>query len=170
MMGFTSAQPILRTAKDIKKTISRKTASPKTTSEKNHQGKTMTVRLIKLAVIYLVIGMSLGLGMGISQNFLLHSVHAHVNLLGWASLALAALVFHVFPETARTRLATIWFWTYNLSVPIGLGGLALFLLGLTWAEPVLIVGQLGIWAAGAMFAINVLWALRASDLPGGKRA
>src|SRR5262249_40876263 len=120
-------------------------------------GKTMTARLIKLAVIYLVIGMSLGVGMAMSQNFLLRSVHAHVNLLGWASLALPALVFHVFPETARTRLATAWFWTYNLSVPIGLGGLALFLLGYSWAEPALIVGQLGIWAAGLMFAINVFW-------------
>ena len=121
--------------------------------------KTMTARLIKLAVIYLVIGVSLGVGMAMSQNFLLRSVHAHVNLLGWASLALPALVFHVFPETARTRLATAWFWTYNLSVPIGLGGLALFLLGYSWAEPALIVGQLGIWAAGLMFAINVFWAV-----------
>jgi cbb3-type cytochrome oxidase subunit 1 len=120
----------------------------------------MTVRLIKLAVIYLVIGMTLGVGMGMSHNFLLRGVHAHVNLLGWASLALAALVFHVFPETARTRLATIWFWTYNLSVPVGLGGLALVLLGHTWAEPALIVGQLGVWTGGLIFAINVFWTLR----------
>jgi cbb3-type cytochrome oxidase subunit 1 len=127
----------------------------------------MTVRLVKLAVIYLVIGMTLGVGMGMSHNFLLRGVHAHVNLLGWASLALAALVFHVFPETARTRLATVWFWTYNLSVPIGLGGLALVLLGHTWAEPALIVGQLGIWTGGVIFAINVFWALRSkrADAP-----
>lgn len=120
----------------------------------------MAVRLIKLAVVYLVIGMTLGVGMGMTHNFLFRSVHAHVNLLGWASLALAALVFHVFPETARTRLATAWFWTYNLSVPIGLGGLAFVMAGHMWAEPALIVGQLGIWAAGLMFAINVLWTLR----------
>jgi hypothetical protein len=120
----------------------------------------MTVRLIKLAVVYLVIGMTLGVGMGMTHNFLLRGVHAHVNLLGWASLALAALVFHVFPETARTRLATVWFWTYNVSVPIGLAGLALVLLGHTWAEPALIVGQLGIWFGGLIFAINVFSALR----------
>ena len=123
----------------------------------------MTIRLIKLAVVYLVIGMTLGVGMGMTHNFLFRGVHAHVNLLGWASLALAALVFHVFPETARTRLATVWFWTYNLSMPIGLGGLALVLAGYKWAEPALIVGQLGIWAAGLMFAINVFWALPAKN-------
>ena len=121
----------------------------------------MTVRLIKLAVVYLVIGMTLGVGMGMSHNFLFRSVHAHVNLLGWVSLALAALVFHVFPETARTRLATVWFWTYNVCFPVGLGGLALVMAGHTWAEPALIGGQLGIWASGVMFAINVLWTLRA---------
>jgi len=121
----------------------------------------MTVRLIKLAVVYLVIGMTLGVGMGMSHNFLFRSVHAHVNLLGWVSLALAALVFHVFPETARTRLATVWFWSYNVCFPVGLGGLALVMAGHTWAEPALIVGQLGIWASGVMFAVNVLWTLRA---------
>src|SRR5262245_14050657 len=76
----------------------------------------MTIRLIKLAVIYLVIGMTLGISMGITHDFLFRAVHAHVNLLGWASLALAGLVFHVFPDLARTRLATVWFWLYNLSM------------------------------------------------------
>jgi hypothetical protein len=123
----------------------------------------MTVRLIKLAVVYLVIGMTLGLGMGMTHNFLFRSVHAHVNLLGWASLALAALVFHVFPETARTRLATVWFWTYNICLPIGLGGLALVMAGHQWAEPALIGGHMGVWAAGVMFAINVFWALRSKN-------
>jgi hypothetical protein len=121
----------------------------------------MTVRLIKLAVVYLVIGMTLGIGMGMTHNFMFRSVHAHVNLLGWASLALAALVFHVFPETARTRLATAWFWLYNLSLPIGMAAIALVLSGHTWAQPALIVSQIGIWVAGLIFAINVFWALRA---------
>lgn len=120
----------------------------------------MTVRLIKLAVVYLVIGMTLGIGMGMTHNFLFRSVHAHVNLLGWASLALAALVFHVFPETARTRLAAVWFWTYNISLPLGIGAVALVMAGHKWAEPALIAGQLGIWVAGLMFAINVFLALR----------
>ncbi len=107
----------------------------------------MTVRLVKLAVVYLVIGMTLGVGMGMTHNFLFRSAHAHVNLLGWVSLALAALVFHVFPETARTRLATVWFWTYNVCLPVGLGGLALVMAGHTWAEPALDrrpIGHLGL--------------------------
>jgi hypothetical protein len=123
----------------------------------------MTVRLIKLAVIYLVLGMTLGIVMGISHNFQFRSVHAHVNLLGWASLALAAMIFHLFPATAQTRLATVWFWAYNVSLPAGLVTLALVMAGYSWAMPGLIVSQLGIWASGVLFAANVLWALRGSS-------
>jgi hypothetical protein len=125
----------------------------------------MTVRLIKLAVIYLVVGMSLGIVMGISGDFHLRGVHAHINLLGWASLGLAALVFHVFPELARTRLASIWFWTYNISLPIALGSLALMLSGYTWAMPGVKVGHTAVWAAGVLFAANVLWTLRTRREP-----
>ena len=125
----------------------------------------MTIRLIKLAVLYLVLGMTMGIGMGMSQNFLLRPVHAHINLLGFATLAIAAFVFHAFPDIARTRLATAWFWLYNIAMPIGMGALALILYGKTWAEPVLIVGELLTWASGCLFAIMVLWNLRAERVP-----
>ena len=121
----------------------------------------MTIRLIKLAVLYLVLGMTMGIGMGMSQNFLLRPVHAHVNLLGFAVLAIAAFVFHAFPDLARTRLATAWFWLYNISMPVGLGALALVLNGKMWAEPALIVGELLLWASGCLFAVLVVWNLRA---------
>src|SRR5207244_6261031 len=81
--------------------------------------------------------MSLGIFMGISHDFLLRPVHAHVNLLGFAVLAVAAFVFHAFPDLARTRLATAWFWLYNIAMPVGLAALALMLNGKEWAEPAL---------------------------------
>ncbi len=127
----------------------------------------MTVRLIKLAVIYLVAGMTLGIVMGITGQFQLRGVHAHINLLGWATLGLAAIVFHIFPELARTRLATIWFWTYNISLPIALAALALMLSGYAWAMPGVKIGHLVVWASGVLFAANVLWSLRARREPQG---
>jgi cbb3-type cytochrome oxidase subunit 1 len=125
----------------------------------------MTIRLIKLAVLYLVVGMTMGIAMGISHDFLLRPVHAHVNLLGFAVLAIAAFVFHAFPDLARTRLATAWFWLYNISMPVGLGALALVLNGKMWAEPALIVGELLLWASGCLFAVLVVWNLRAERVP-----
>ena len=125
----------------------------------------MTIRLIKLAVLYLVLGMTMGIAMGMSHDFLLRPVHAHVNLLGFAVLAIAAFVFHAFPDLARTRLATAWFWLYNISMPVGLGALALVLNGKMWAEPALIVGELLLWTSGCLFAVLVLWNLRAERVP-----
>ena len=125
----------------------------------------MTIRLIKLAVLYLVLGMTMGIAMGMSHDFLLRPVHAHINLLGFAVLAIAACVFHAFPDLARTRLATAWFWLYNISMPVGLGALALVLNGKMWAEPALIVGELLLWASGCLFAVLVVWNLRSERLP-----
>ena len=120
----------------------------------------MTVRLIKLAAIYLVLGMTLGIGMGIAEDHTLRGVHAHVNLLGWATLAVAALVFHVFPQLAQTRLATAWFWLYNLALPVALLALGFVLYGDLRFEVVRNIGFTGVWLGGVLFAANVLIHLR----------
>ena len=78
----------------------------------------MGLRFLKIAVVYLLIGAFLGLGMGIAQNFALVPVHAHVLLLGWASLALAGLVYHLYPAASTTRLARVHFWLHNLGLPV----------------------------------------------------
>jgi len=120
----------------------------------------MTVRLIKLAAVYLVLGMTLGIGMGIAEDHTLRGVHAHVNLLGWATLALAALVFHVFPQLGETRLATAWFWLYNLALPVALVALGFVLYGDLRLEVVRNIGFTGVWLGGVLFAANVLINLR----------
>lgn len=120
----------------------------------------MTVRLIKLAVVYLVIGMTLGIGMGIAQDHTLRGVHVHINLLGWATLALAAVVFHIFPHLARTRLAAIWFWVYNLALPVAMIALGFVLYGDLRAETGVKIGFTLVWIAGILFAANVLINLR----------
>ena len=120
----------------------------------------MSTRLIKLAVVYLVTGMAFGLGMGIAQDHTLRTVHAHINLLGWATLALAALTFHIYPRLARTRLAAIWFWLYNLSLPVALTSLGFVAYGGMWALPGVKFGFTLVWAGGVMFAANVLVNLR----------
>ncbi|SFB04145.1 hypothetical protein SAMN04515620_11433 [Collimonas sp. OK607] len=46
----------------------------------------MGIRFLKIAVIYLLIGALLGGYMGAAENFALAPVHAHLALLGWASV------------------------------------------------------------------------------------
>lgn len=120
----------------------------------------MSVRLIKLAVIYLVAGMSLGIWMGIAEDHTLRGVHAHINLLGWATLALSAMVFRAFPDLARTRLAAIWFWVYNLSLPVAMIALGFMFYGEMRAAPFVKISHTLLWLGGILFAANVLINLR----------
>lgn len=113
----------------------------------------VAVWCFRLSVIYLVVGMTMGMYMGMTQDFLLAPVHAHVNLLGFVVLALAGLIFAVLPDLSRTRLATAFFWLYNLGSPPALIALAFVLQGHdAFAGPVLGVTETMVWAGGALFA------------------
>ena len=44
------------------------------------------LKWIKMAALYLLVGVGLGIHMGKSHDFTLMPVHAHANLLGWATI------------------------------------------------------------------------------------
>lgn len=116
----------------------------------------MGLRFFKIAVVYLVVGAALGLVMGISQQFALAPVHAHLLLLGWASLALAGTIYHLYPGAAATRLARTHFWLHNLGLPAFMIGLALVLSQHLWALPLTVIGAVTVLLGLVVFAANVL--------------
>jgi cbb3-type cytochrome oxidase subunit 1 len=116
----------------------------------------MGLRFLKIAVIYLFIGALLGLVLGITQKFALAPVHAHLLLLGWASLALAGLVYHFYPAAALTRLARVHFWLHNLGLPVFMVGLGMLLTGSESATPIVAGGATAVMIGLATFAANVL--------------
>jgi hypothetical protein len=59
----------------------------------------------RLALLYFVAGTGLGVFMGVSQDHTMFPVHAHLNLLGWASLALTGFIYDRFPAAAASRLS-----------------------------------------------------------------
>lgn len=126
----------------------------------------MGLKLLKIAVVYLVVGGSLGLGMGITQKFALAPVHAHLVLVGWASLALAGLIYHVYPAASTTRLARIHFWLHNLGLPVFMAGLALVLSGNEAVIPVLAAAATVVLVGLFVFAANVLINVKASQPAG----
>jgi len=115
----------------------------------------MGIRFLKIAAVYLTIGISMGLAMGITQNFTLHAVHAHINLLGWATMALAGLIYVQFPHAAETRLAKIHFWLHNLALPVMMVSLALLISGVPQAVYFLESGSTTMVAGLMMFVVNV---------------
>ena len=71
-------------------------------------------------------GMSLGIFMGIAQDFTLAPAHAHLNLLGWVTMALYGLYHRV---TGRTGGAAGWLQvaTGALGAAFMAGGLGVYL-------------------------------------------
>jgi cbb3-type cytochrome oxidase subunit 1 len=120
------------------------------------------VKLIKIGIVYLLIGLSLGVYMGASKDFSLRPVHAHVNLLGWTLLGISGLIFHVFPQLEQSVLAKVYFWLYNLSVPLTLISLFLFLSGNAAIDPILGLGSVLITVSAACFAWLLLTKLPSS--------
>lgn len=77
------------------------------------------------SLVYLLIGSTLGVFMAVNSSPLTPS-HAHVLLIGFVSMMIFGVGYHLLPVFAGTdlyslRLAEIQFWLQN----IGLAGLAL---------------------------------------------
>jgi hypothetical protein len=115
---------------------------------------------LKLAVLYLILGISLGIAMGASQNFTLRPVHAHINLLGWTTMALAGLIYSVFPQAGASRLARVHFWLLNLALPVMMGALSMLLLGHVAVAPVLAIAEITGALAIVAFAANLFLNLK----------
>jgi hypothetical protein len=110
---------------------------------------------LRLAVVYLMLGVALGIAMGATENFTLRPVHAHLNLLGWTTLALAGLIYSVYPKAATSRLARIHFWLHNLALPVMMGSLAALLLGHTEVVPALVMSEFVAAGGVIVFACNI---------------
>ena len=124
----------------------------------------MAIRCLKLAGIYLLIGMTMGIAMGATERFTLAPAHAHINLLGWVTLALAAAILTLWPQASATRLAHAFFWLYNLALPATLLPLSMVLLGHAQWMPLLITGELGIYVAAILLVANILVNVRGAPI------
>jgi len=110
---------------------------------------------ILLAIIYLIIGVSFGIGMAATQRLQFAPVHAHINLLGWATMALSGLIYERFPRAGGSRLGVLHFWSFQILFPILIAGLIFMFAGHPEMEPVMVVGSLGILASLLVFAVNL---------------
>ncbi|MGE3623091.1 MAG: hypothetical protein AB7H77_04355 [Bdellovibrionales bacterium] len=110
---------------------------------------------LRLGIIYLVIGMSLGAFMGMSGRFELHDLHAHINLLGYASTFLVGLFLKAYPAGTKSRLLRGSVLVILAAVPLTLVFLALYSLGHAKFEPALGMASWAVLLGYALFAISV---------------
>jgi hypothetical protein len=62
-----------------------------------------------VAAVLLLCGMALGQYMGAKEDFVLAPVHAHINLLGWVTMALYGTFYALTRGTMSDRLAWLNF-------------------------------------------------------------
>jgi hypothetical protein len=107
------------------------------------------------AAACLVGGVCLGVWMGIVHDFHLAPVHAHLNLLGWTSLALMGLTYRAWPELSANPVPA--FAQFGLSA----GAAAVFPFGIYLSiehqAPALAIAAALVWLAGAvLFLVRLL--------------
>ena len=106
---------------------------------------------IKAAVIYGVVALALGAYMGAANELSLLTVHSHLGLLGWVTLAICAMYYQLVPGAAELALAKVHFWTANAGLIVLAASLVLKSRGVSAAEAGAGIGSLLSFAALAMF-------------------
>jgi len=106
-------------------------------------------------VIYLLAGTTFGVIMGMTQTFQYAPVHAHINLLGWATLALTGIIYKLYPAAAGSRLGKVHFWSYNITLPLLMVALYLYFGGNGSLAPVMGILSIIVVLSLLLFAVNL---------------
>lgn len=106
------------------------------------------------AVLYVIVGMGFGIWMAASQDHSLAGAHAHLNLLGWVSMAIFGVYYHLVPAAAASRLATLHFIVATLGLIVFVPGIALAIMGR--GEALASIGALLSLASMLIFLVTVV--------------
>ena len=106
------------------------------------------------AVLCVTAGMVLGLYMAASENHVMVGAHAHLNLVGWASLALFGLYYNATPQAAQGWLPRVHAVVAILGVIIMVPGIAI---ASTGGSPGLaILGSFLVFVSMLVFLVTVI--------------
>lgn len=110
---------------------------------------------MRLAALWFLTGVAFGIGMAASHDHGMFPVHAHINLLGWVSMALFAAFYRVWPQAAAAPLARWHFWLYVPAHLVMMVTLALLYRGVSAVEPVVAVASIVVALGALCFAVLV---------------
>jgi hypothetical protein len=113
---------------------------------------------------FLLIGMALGLHMSKAQDFTLHGLHAHLNLLGFVVMTLFGLCYRIWPRMQEGALAKVHYLVHTVTVAVALSLLYLILTDMSRGPtlgPILDTVLLATYAATILF--TYLFLTRAKD-------
>ncbi len=122
----------------------------------------------RLAVLFVLAGMAMGIGMAASHDHSIMPAHAHLNLLGWVSLFLFGIYYERRPSLDASRLARIQVVLWSLGTVLLTIAVAAIHLGYTAADPIAALASLLVLAAMILFAYFIFRPAR--DLAPGPAA
>lgn len=105
------------------------------------------------AVLCVTVGMAWGIQMSASGNHVLAGAHAHLNLVGWASLGLFGIFYHMVPAAAERPLARVHFIVAVAGVVAMVPGIALAIT--ERGEMLAIIGSVLTFASMLIFLYTV---------------
>jgi peptidoglycan/LPS O-acetylase OafA/YrhL len=91
-------------------------------------------RFLRLAIIYALSGVVLGIFMAASHDISQMPTHAHINLLGFVSTAIYGFFYRLYPAAEEGWMAQAHFWIANLGFIVLMGFVAAFHAGIAAAE------------------------------------
>jgi hypothetical protein len=114
------------------------------------------------AVLFVLVGMGWGIQMAASHDHSAMPAHAHLNLLGWVSLFLFGVYYHLHPSIDASRLAAVQAWTWIVGTTVMVIGIAMIHAGKEAGEPLAAGGALVLVAAMLVFGWMVLRSQRST--------
>jgi cbb3-type cytochrome oxidase subunit 1 len=116
------------------------------------------------AVVLVLAGMIWGIIMAISQDHSAMTAHAHLNLLGWVSLFIFGIFYHLHPTIDRTKTAMIQVCAWIAVMVILAFGVALIHTGHQVGEPIAAVASMAAVADMLVFGWLVFRWGKASEV------
>lgn len=129
----------------------------------------ITVWFIKCALVYFLLAIVLGLHMAVSgTTYPYMPIHAHFNLLGWISMMIYGVGYHILPRFSgkplySEKIAEWQFWLAN----VGLIGMAIGWMVRSWQgdSSMLLIFAIVEAVSSVMFVVNMFKTIKAAPAP-----
>ena len=129
----------------------------------------ITVWFIKCAMVYFLLAIVLGLHMAVSgTTYPYMPIHAHFNLLGWMSMMIYGVGYHILPRFSgkplySEKIAEWQFWLAN----VGLIGMAIGWMVRSWQgdSSMLLIFAIVEAVSSVMFVVNMFKTIKAAPAP-----
>ena len=120
-------------------------------------------RFVRASLLWLGVGVLIGIGMAFwpGRALAFRPAHMHANLLGFVSMMIFGVAYHVIPRFTGNplhsrRLATMHLWVANFGLALLVSGWVVRVWALAPGQQV-IQGGAALSAAGALLFIYNLW-------------